>query len=157
RRWPRAFADVARLGRRIVLRGLDGAALEALVARAVGGSPAPGLIERLHQLTEGNPFFVDEILRGVDANGLRLTLPDSLRDAIHRRLDPLSDDERALLATAAVIGREFEAGVLGAATGVEPGAVLGRLTRAVAIGVVEEHERVGSFRFTHAIMRELLY
>src|SRR5262249_27091575 len=136
---------------------LDAAALEALVARAVGSTPAPELVERLHELTEGNPFFIDEILRGTDASGLRLTLPDSLRDAIHRRLDPLSDDERALLATASVIGREFDAGVLGAATGIDPGTVLGRLTPAVAIGVVEEHERVGCFRFTHAIVREMLY
>ena len=162
RRWPRAFADVARLGHRILLRGLDRAEIEDLVARASVTPPSPTLLERLQQMTEGNPFFLDEMVRVLgttDATGdaVRLPLPDSLREAIRRRIDPLSEDERGLLSMAAVIGREFDVALLQAASALPAEVVLARLTAAAAIGVVEEQERMGAFRFTHALIRELLY
>jgi tetratricopeptide (TPR) repeat protein len=166
RRWPRAFADVARLAHRVVLRGLDRPSIEKLVARSSVRDPSPALVERLLQLTEGNPFFLDEILRvlGTDdhadaapASAVRWVLPDSLRETIGRRLDPLSDDERSLLALAAVVGREFDVGLLQTAAAMAADVVLARLTAAAAIGLVEEHERAGSFRFTHALIREMLY
>lgn len=164
RRWPRAFAELARLGRRILLRGLDRAALEALIGRAVGTTPDPALVARLSDVTEGNPFFLAEIMHTLRAGGtsippdaVRLMLPDSVRDAILRRLDPLSPDERSLLATAAVIGREFDATLLQAASTVPMPTVLAQLTTAAAEGVVEEHARAGTFRFSHALVREMLY
>jgi len=164
RRWPRAFAELARIGRRILLRGLDRAALEVLVARATGAAPDPELVGRLADVTEGNPFFLEEIMHGLRAGGtaipadaVRLMLPDSVRDAILRRLDPLGPDERALLATAAVVGREFDATLLQAASGVAMPTVIEHLTRAAAEGVVEEHARAGTFRFAHALVREMLY
>ncbi len=165
RRWPRAFADVSRLAHRVLLRGLDRAAIERLVARSAVSDPSPALVDRLHELTDGNPFFLDELLRVLGdaearepgAGAVRLALPDSLRDTIGRRLDPLSDDERALLTIAAVVGREFDVALLQAAGDVPAAVALERLTSAAAIGVVEEHELAGSFRFTHTLIREMLY
>jgi tetratricopeptide (TPR) repeat protein len=76
---------------------------------------------------------------------------------MHRRVDPLADDTRSLLATAAVIGREFDVALLQTATGLSSSVVLQQLTAAATAGVVEEHDRVGAFRFTHALIREMLY
>jgi tetratricopeptide (TPR) repeat protein len=161
RRWARAFADVARLGLRLTLRGLDRAAQAALVTGAGLAEPSAELLARLHEVTEGNPFFLDEMLRmigaGLSDDALRLPMPDTVREALRRRVDPLSEDERALLATAAVVGREFEVSILQATTGLPADVVLARLTSAAAIGVVEEREHLGSFRFTHALIREMLY
>jgi tetratricopeptide (TPR) repeat protein len=162
RRWPRAFADVARLGLRVTLRGLDRAAQAALVASAGIAEPSPELLARLHEVTEGNPFFLDEMVRVIGAGTTsadtpRLPMPDTVREAIRRRLEPLSEDERALLALAAVIGREFDLSLLQATSGLPADVVLAHLTAAAAIGAVEERERVGAFRFSHALVREMLY
>jgi tetratricopeptide (TPR) repeat protein len=162
RRWPRAFSDVTRLGLRVTLRGLDRAAQAALVAGAGIAEPPAELLARLHDVTEGNPFFLDEMLRVIGASiapgdVLRLPMPDTVREAIRRRIDPLSEDERTVLATAAVIGREFDVATLQATTGLPADVVLARLTPAAAVGAVEERERVGSFRFAHALVREMLY
>jgi len=165
RQMPRALAGAVRLARRIALRGLGRDAVESFVARAKGGAAAPVLVERLYDLTGGNPFFLDEVLRGLaedaerGAGGERapLSLPESVRDAVRRRLDPLSADDRALLAVAAVVGREFDAPVLQEACALDPPLVLQRLDDALARGLVEEQPGVGRFRFSHALVRDTVY
>jgi tetratricopeptide (TPR) repeat protein len=165
-RRPRGLADAVRLGQRITLRGLDRDAVADLVGRATGGSPPPALVERLYVLTEGNPFYLDEVLRvlrdegrlgeSVD-EGTPLPLPDGVRDALRRRLDPLEPEERALLELASVVGREFGLVLLQHATGNSAEWLLARLTAATSIGVVEETTGVGRFRFAHALVRESVY
>jgi hypothetical protein len=116
----------------------------------MGGPAAPALLSRLEDVTEGNPFFLDEILRGLDAvasatpapvDGVRVTLPESLREALHRRVDPLAEDTRSLLATASVIGREFDVALLQSATGLPSSVVLQQLTAAATAGADDEPAR----------------
>ena len=131
-------------------------------ARHDGSRTRPGLVDRLYELTEGNPFFLEEILRGLGDDGAsetagRVALPDSLRATIRRRLDPLPDDTRALLGLAAVVGREFDVGLLQRAAEEPAQTVLARIDAATSLGVVEEHDAAGAFRFTHALIREMLY
>ena len=155
-----------RLGQRVAVRGLDRAAVDVLVARATSGQPAAALVARLHELTEGNPFYLDEVLRVLrddgrlddgDADGAPIPLPESVRDTLRRRLDPLEQDDRDLLSLAAVVGREFDVVVLERATATTAEAVLGRLAAASALGLVEETPAVGRFRFAHALVRETVY
>src|SRR4029077_9179084 len=56
-RWPRGLASAVRLGQRVPLKGLDRSDIADLVARATTASPPPSLVGRLHDLTEGNPFY----------------------------------------------------------------------------------------------------
>ena len=162
----RVLAEVMRLGQRVAVRGLDRAAVSALVGRATSGPPAPPLVARLHDLTEGNPFYLDEVLRVLrddgrldesDVDGAPIPLPESVRDTLRRRLDPLEPDDRELLSLAAVVGREFDVVALERATGTTAEAVLARLTTATALGLVEETAAVGRFRFVHALVREAMY
>ena len=76
----------------------------------------PGLIERigadLWKLSEGNPFVIVETLRALDpgdggAASAPLQLASTIRDSVIGRLARLPDLPRAVLATAAVIGRAF--------------------------------------------------
>jgi len=69
---------------------------------------------RLYQETEGNPLFIVEMLRAMQESGqpykslaFRTQIPLSIQRIIEARLDHLSDENRELLAQAAVIGREF--------------------------------------------------
>jgi tetratricopeptide (TPR) repeat protein len=165
-RRPRGLADAVRLGQRVPLRGLDRGAVGDLVARATAGAPAPPLVSRLHDLTGGNPFYLDEVLRmlrddgrlqgdGEDAAPLRL--PDTVRDTLRRRLEPLDPADRELLSLASVVGREFDVVLLTQATGSPPETVLAHLTAATAMGLVEETTTIGRFRFAHALVHEAVY
>jgi len=108
---------------RLHLRGLP----EANVARfivALAGIAAPAALVKLVTLeTEGNPFFLIELVRLLGSDGRllqrerernwRLTIPPTVREVVGRRLEQLSSACLQLLALAAVLGREFSLAVLG--------------------------------------------
>lgn len=162
-RASRALTALGRVAQRVPLGGLDRAAVEAFVAGSMGQPPAPAVVDRLVQVTDGNPFFLDEVLRGLPAaDGAAFdtavgNLPESVRDAVRRRLAPLGDDERALLTLAAVAGRDFDLSVLQAAAALSADQALAQLAAPTALGLIAEHGVVGRFRFAHALVRETLY
>jgi len=156
---------------RTTLRGLGRPEVEDFVARWFGGdTPPAGLVDAIHRQTEGNPLFVSEAVRLlVEEGGLdevmsggqytwTIRIPDGVREVIGRRLDRLSDGCGALLATAAVIGRQFTLGQLAAVH--EDTTADQRLTlldEAIAARVVETLPGIaGQYQFTHALMGEVL-
>jgi DNA-binding winged helix-turn-helix (wHTH) protein/tetratricopeptide (TPR) repeat protein len=154
---------------RIALRGLEPAEVAELVEAVAGRAPAEQLTRTVYEMTEGNPFFVFELARLLAENhaagrpepaaaGAALALPQSVRDAIGRRLDALSAPCNELLRTAAVLGRGFDVGLLASLAGETPGALLDPLGEALTAGVlVEDEERVGRYAFAHALVRQTLY
>ena len=89
------------------------------------------LVEKLMQRSQGNPFYLEELLnylhdRGLDprdSTGLdQIELPDSLYTLVLSRIDQLSEHEKTTLRAASIIGRSFRAAWL---TGYYP--VLGDL------------------------------
>src|SRR5690349_1647142 len=88
--------------------------LEPLSAAAVATLAEPAGIDPtlLYRLTNGNPFYVTEIIR----SGLR-TLPASARDAVLARIATLRDTARETLEIAALTGARVEVDVLTAAVG----------------------------------------
>ncbi|MEO8602210.1 MAG: AAA family ATPase [bacterium] len=160
----RLLTGIARAGARLPLAGWDEAETGLFVAASCR-EPAPsGFVSQLHRLTEGNPFFVDEIVRLVLAEGgghlpaaPSLRLPSSIRATITERLRPLSAAVRETLAAAAIIGREFDLAAL-RATAPRADDALPALAEAETAGVVVR--RAGSlprFAFAHALIREALY
>jgi hypothetical protein len=59
----RLLSSIGRAGVRLPLAGWDVAETARFVRAAANADPPPGLVEHLHDLTDGNPFFVDEIVR----------------------------------------------------------------------------------------------
>jgi hypothetical protein len=157
------FGELSRFGRRIVLAGLDDADLRRLIAHRSGADPSDDLVRRLAAVTEGNPFFSDEVVRllvahGGGAPGARLPLPDGVRDAIRRRLQPLSAEAREALEVAAVAGRGFQVATLERAAGIPRAEMLERLDEALALHLLAEApSQAGSFRFAHGLIRDTLY
>ncbi|MEU6857332.1 AAA family ATPase [Glycomyces sp. NPDC046736] len=135
------------------LAGLDAAQVGALIERTTGTEPGPDLVEEVHRRTGGNPFFVEQTAQ----LGSAAVAEASVRDAVRRRLDLLPDDVVAVLATAAVIGREFTERLLSATHAVvSPGAEANALLQpALAARLVG----LGShgYAFTHDLVRESLY
>jgi hypothetical protein len=65
--------------------------------------------------TEGNPLFVDEMLRLIEAQGglqSNMPIPDGVRGAIRERLSLLQLEPRAILEVGAVAGREFSLAIV---------------------------------------------
>jgi tetratricopeptide (TPR) repeat protein len=164
-RVPRPLLDAVRRGQRVALQGLDREAVAAIMAQATGApAPAP-TVDRLAEVTAGNPFFLGEVLRTLAQEGrldavsspdAPLTVPDTVRDSIRRHLDPLDAEDRDVLALAAVVGQEFEIALLQIALEVDATHVLDRLGAAVQRGLLLQGI-AGRFRFAHALVRETVY
>ncbi|MGH2598857.1 MAG: ATP-binding protein, partial [Dehalococcoidia bacterium] len=161
-----ALARVERRGR-VRLTGLTEGEVAALVEATAGeASPAP-LVAALREGTDGNPFFLTEMVRLLVAEGPLaesdavghggLLLPETVRVAVERRLARLSAECRDLLAVAAVIGEEFGVGVLAPAHGRAEG-VVEALDEAVAARLIlAVSGAMGQYRFVHALTRRALY
>jgi tetratricopeptide (TPR) repeat protein len=134
----------------------------------------------VHEMTDGNPFFIQEVVRllissnpgwlrardaGADAGDVPgagtqmvLALPQSVRDAIGRRLEALSDACNGLLRVAAVLGREFDAPLLARVAEGAEAQVLEKLAEAVHAHVLDEVDAApGRYRFHHSLIRQTLY
>lgn len=127
---PELFDDANAV--RLELRGLGVEQVRVLVERIVGAGVDRDWLETLAKRTEGNPFFVEQIVRGLDEAGWDLDaqqLPWSVEAALQARLDHLTRPERELCCRAAVLGRAFTALELGALGVRDPRPLLAALRR----------------------------
>jgi predicted ATPase len=159
---------LARLNReagfdRIVLRGLSRDEVAAYIRAAASVDPKRELLDRVFEETEGNPFFLSEVVNLMAQEG-KLTaesvsdiaIPDGVREALGRRLDRISDEVNELLQTAAVVGREFTYEMLSLTGERDDDELLRLVEEALEARVIEEADRPGRYRFTHALMQETL-
>lgn len=144
--------ELARLPSR---RALDVAGLErAAVAELLVADPRSPTVDRVWDLTHGNALFVTELARHL-ANGRQLAdLPDTLREVIGVRLAARSQGCIEVLRTAAVVGRQFAAGLVATAIGRPAMHVLEHLDEAVAAAVVAPTGVPGRYQFVHALVRD---
>ncbi len=152
-------------GERITLRGLSVTDVSRYI-EMTAGSPLPqGLAEAVHQQTDGNPFFVGEVVRllaseGRLADGERASwdpeIPQGVREVVGRRLDRLSPQTNEALRVAAAIGREFEAELAIMVTDLSRDELMMAAREAVAERLVTDVGE-GRFSFSHALVRDTLY
>lgn len=146
----------ARLLDSLRLDGLDAGDVATLI-RARGAQVEGELARAVAERSEGNPFYVEEIVRHLD-EGAELAMPESVKDLILRRLRGLAEQDRRTVAAAAVIGAEFQLDVLEGVTGTNGEELLDSIDRAVAERVlVELPEAVGRYAFAHTLIRETVY
>ncbi|MBW3608869.1 MAG: AAA family ATPase [Actinobacteria bacterium] len=160
------LGEIIRHGQRLPLRGLREADVAVVVEHVAGRRPPDRVVRAIHHATEGNPFFVDEVVRLLSAEGRlddaahvsAVRIPDGVRETIRHRLEPLPDATRELLRTAAVIGRDFRLDTLQRVSGCDPATLDAALTAAVSSGVLVEHtSSIGAYSFSHGLIRETLY
>ncbi|MBV8140232.1 MAG: AAA family ATPase [Deltaproteobacteria bacterium] len=163
------IAEAEREGTRLPLRGLAESDVGQLIESAAGISPAPSLVSMLEKATEGNPFFLSEILRLMAAEGQlaselvtasrrQLRIPDSVRESISRRMLPLSAESRQVLTVASVIGSEFDLAVLETASEIPRERIVELLDAPIRLELLTEAEGIfGRYIFCHALIRDALY
>ena len=90
---------------RLQLERFDRRETAAQVGAILGALPEPGLVDLIYDRSEGNAFFVEELVRTVRDGAAEHELPPSLRDVLLSRAEGLSRPAQRLLRTAAVAGR----------------------------------------------------
>lgn len=159
---------------RVSLAGLQEPEVEAFLAAASGNdldADGRALAAVVFAETDGNPFFVGEVLRHlveshaiVRENGrwrprvtlANLSIPEGAREVVGRRLSRLSPETNDVLRSASAIGRDLDLPILVDIVDTEQDHVLAALEEAVDARVVEE---IGAsrYRFSHALVRSTLY
>lgn len=165
------LADLSRESstERCSLTMLDQAAV-ALLVQSHAGHAAPELSRLVFDETEGNPFFVVEMLRQLAESGAieagwdadrrtaAASVPEGVKEVIGRRLARLGQGTVGLLCVASVSGRDFGFAVLEHASDLDEDQLVEALDQAVRARVIEEvTDAVDRYTFSHALIRETLY
>ncbi len=132
------------------------------------------LLDLIYPLTEGNPFFVEEMLTSLvphgglvsddsgwhykphpDRRGERLPVPRSVQEAVQQRTIYLSTDAKRLLSLAAVAGRRFNVTLLQEVMRCDETHLLALLKEMMAAQLVTE-EAADQFAFRHALTQQAI-
>lgn len=148
---------------RIVLRGLERQEVGAYIRATANVNVSPTLIQRIHEATEGIPFFLSEVVNLMAEEGTlsaeptqEVALPDGVKEALGRRLNRLSPEANELLQVASVAGREFRHDTLLALGEQSEDRLFALLEEGLDARVIEEAGQAGRYRFTHGLMQETL-
>jgi tetratricopeptide (TPR) repeat protein len=160
-----------RLATRLPLGRLGIEGMSSMLAVMFGQEEvSPDFARALFQETEGNPFFVEEVVKALIEHGqiyregdrwqrhdvAELAIPQSIKAAVSRRLERLSEGCVEVLQTAAALGKTFEFGELVAVAAQAEDPVLDALDEAAASQLIRS-EGGEQFVFTHDKIREVLH
>jgi len=162
-----------RLITRLPLRQLDRQAVGDMARTMCATEIVPAVIDAIYKETEGNPFFVEEVIKAlVEEDALypdrtpwpqrdwtTLRIPQSIHATISHRLDQVSPESTRLLAQATVIGRRFPLNLLLAVTDLNEDAALDALDEAVSAQLIQPPQPgTGEiYAFQHTLIAQTLY
>ncbi len=157
----------------IQLHRLNRARSRELINAFLGESLPVEFTNLVHRESEGNPYFIEEILKSLISkkqlirkksgwkleNLTHLTAPDSIREVIFSRIENLDTEDRHILSICAIIGRIFDFETLQMVSGRNEGHLLDILERLEAAGlIIQRSSQEGEkFQFTHNKIQEVLY
>lgn len=169
----RALVDLGRQGlvERISVRRLGQEGTEALIAATFEDAQiSDDFAQLIQQRTDGNPFFVQEVLRALVERGDiyradgrwerraigEIEVPESVRAAIGQRLSRLREATQSILLEASVLGQTFAFDDLTALGHHKEDEIEEALEEATAVGVTQAAER-DAYAFNHALTQQELY
>ena len=158
---------------RLALHRLTETDTHALLSALFDGAVAGDLTRPIFGETEGNPFFLEEVVRSLVEEGrirrtdgqwqrqglATLEIPQSVKATIGRRLQKAGETCQRILTVAAVIGREFDPDILIRVSQLPEDEVLDALDEGVRLQLIRE-TRLGltsGYAFEHALIRQTLY
>ena len=154
----------------IRVRRLPAGGTRAMISSTLGGTPTDALVDVVHRHTDGNAFFVQEIVRTLVARGdavhrdglwdcppiADLVIPRSVEEAISERLSRLSQSAQDVLAEASVLGQTFafeDVLDMGGRNEEELDRDLEEATNVMVVRVVDGDR----YAFNHALTQHFLY
>ncbi|MDO8432339.1 MAG: AAA family ATPase [Candidatus Binatus sp.] len=159
------IGELSREARPIPMSGLSQTEVKRFVQFGAGQTPDDALVTKLCAATNGNPLFLDGIVRiliaegAIDSAGVPgrpFKIPIGVREAIRRRLADLSPEANWILSAAASIGNEFELNLCQNVADVSAGEAHRLLDEASRAGIVTALSQ-GRYRFSHALIRSAVY
>lgn len=154
-----------RLADRMLLEPLARDAAERLVRAMSGTKVAPAVLEAVYAKTAGNPFFIEEVVRHLLAEGVDLGspavavgdwgIPEGVRQVIGKRLARLNADALRLLQAGAVLGDGFGFELAAAVCGSPADSLMDALDQAVRAGMLREEG--DGYRFGHPLVQRTVY
>jgi serine/threonine protein kinase/tetratricopeptide (TPR) repeat protein len=160
-----------RLMTRLVLRRFGAEETREQLSALLNERVSTDFANAVYSETEGNPFFVEEVLKSLIEQGsvrrksgawtreevADLVIPQSVKEAIGSRLDRVSPSCNEILRAAAVLGKKFSFEELSTAVGDQnEETLLDALDEATTAQLLVA-ERGDAFAFTHDKIREVLY
>ena len=139
---------------RIALAGIGASSVERLLCR-LGAHESSAIAERLHAVTDGQPFFLSQILQTDNWQHALDEPPAGVREFVWQRVHSLGDPEAAMLLDAAALGVAFDPSLLGEIAGVTPAAAGASIDRAVGAGLLRTVGKC-TFTFVHELCRRAL-
>jgi DNA-binding CsgD family transcriptional regulator/tetratricopeptide (TPR) repeat protein len=146
--------ELERSGRaeHIELTGLSRDEVAAQVTGILGTAPATRQTQSLFDRSEGNPFFVEELVAAGPTNG---ELTASLREVLLTRVERLDRQTRQVLRAVATIGRVSEEDLIETVTGLPPAELDVALREAVSHRLLVINGE--GYDVRHALLREALH
>jgi len=177
-----ASLNAAKLLYSIALRRLSQELVAEMVEALLGDTVSNQFLDSICRATEGNPLFVEEVIKGLATDGQiilrdgrwaqretgQLLVPGSIKSVLGRRLERVKKPTLELLQLAAVIGRSFSLDVLSAAIQYDDESIQGAIEEALRFELIEVSRILDQpavsggqltihYQFQHALIRETLY
>jgi len=162
-----------RLFHTLPLKRLGEGEVAQMVTQTLGEAVSATLAVTVSQKTEGNPFFVEELVRYLTESGgitkgekgwevkdpALVQLPESVKAVVEERLEQLEEETAGVLTWASVAGREFTLALLEEVTGLEEDKLLDIVDKAVAAGVLTPRPSLGqeAYTFVDQQTQDVLY
>jgi DNA-binding SARP family transcriptional activator len=160
-----------RLAKNLQLAPLDREHIRDMLAALLstpGADITTEFIDSLYNETEGNPFFIEEVCKGLieqgklyHAGGIwrradmqTIFIPPSVRSSIMARVEHLPASTQETLRLAAILGREFDIETLHGASAQNEDKLITALERAERAQLIEEFPHAGraAYIFAHALI-----
>ncbi len=158
RRWLGEVERLETVGR-LELGPLAPAETGELIAAILGAEPNPELVAHIHQRSDGNPLYIEELLARGDSADEDSLLSPGLRDILLARIGSVPSEAQALLSVAAVAGRRTDVAVLARVAGATQ-----RPFDTALEACLDRHLLVagrdgtrGQVAFRHALVKEVAY
>jgi ABC-type oligopeptide transport system substrate-binding subunit/class 3 adenylate cyclase len=170
----KAAREYRHLFREITLQPLERPSENELLNSLAGNRPLPpAVIDGLLRYAEGNPFYLEQLLRSLIDSGTlvpenshwtlkpgeTLEIPQTLEGVIIARIDRLDPEWREALTSASVLGRTFGLGLIEAVAGLGTAAVRQSVHHLLRLDLLREESGGAKpvYRFKHALIQEAAY
>lgn len=158
-----------RLGIQLSIQHLDLDDVKGIVSSVLSGDTDPQLVQAIFDVTEGNPFFVQEVAQSLLEErlinqengawhllpGAIMPIPSQLTELLLERVRNLGEKTETILSAGAILGREFRFDLLQGLSRLSTTETLDSLDAALAGHLIEETET--GYRFRHSLIRQALY